>query len=200
MQDSSTEEKILNAAIRVFQKKGMAGSRMQEIADEAKINKAMLHYYFRNKQRLFEAVFAQAFSKLAPQLNLIFNAEEAIFVKIKKFTSSYIDFILKNPYLPSFVIQELNNNPEFVTSFVSNQGKPNPKSFFEQVEKEIKMGKIQKINPKQLLMNILSQCLFPFIAEVMVKALMQISDKEFTQLMEERKTLISDQIIRSIKA
>lgn len=199
MQGSSTEEKILNAAIRVFQKKGMAGSRMQEIADEANINKAMLHYYFRNKQRLFEAVFAQAFSQLAPQLNLIFNSEENVFEKIKKFTSGYIDFILQNPYLPSFVIQELNNNPEFVASFVSTQGRPNPQSFFEQVEKEIKMGKIQKINPKQLLMNILSQCLFPFIAEVMVKAVMQITDVEFTQLMEERKTLISDQIIRSIK-
>lgn len=83
MQNSSTEEKILNAAIRVFQKKGMAGSRMQEIADEANINKAMLHYYFRNKQRLFEAVFAQAFSKLAPQLNLIFNSEENVFEKSK---------------------------------------------------------------------------------------------------------------------
>jgi AcrR family transcriptional regulator len=199
MQNSSTQEKILNAAIRVFQKKGMAGSRMQEIADEANINKAMLHYYFRNKQRLFEAVFAQAFSQLAPQLNLIFNSEENVFEKIKKFTSGYIDFILQNPYLPSFVIQELNNNPEFVASFVSKQGRPNPRSFFEQVEKEIKMGKIQKINPKQLLMNILSQCLFPFIAEVMVKAVMQITDVEFTQLMEERKTLISDQIIRSIK-
>jgi TetR/AcrR family transcriptional regulator len=200
MQDSSTEEKILNAAIRVFQKKGMAGSRMQEIADEANINKAMLHYYFRNKQRLFEAVFEQAFSQLAPQLNLIFNSRDDIFKKIKKFASSYIDFILQNPYLPSFIIQELNNNPGFVTAFISQKDGPDPQSFFAQVEHAIKMGQIQTINPKQLLMNILSLCLFPFIAEVMVKAVMHISDKEFIALMGERKTLIPDQIIRSIKA
>ncbi len=57
MKDSSTEQNILNAAISVFQKKGMAGARMQEIADEAGINKAMLHYYYRSKQLLFDAVF-----------------------------------------------------------------------------------------------------------------------------------------------
>ena len=69
--DENTESQILNAAKNVFQRKGMDGSRMQEIADEAGINKAMLHYYYRSKQMLFEAVFKGAFSLLAPQLNKI---------------------------------------------------------------------------------------------------------------------------------
>jgi AcrR family transcriptional regulator len=199
MQDLNTEQNILNAAILVFQRKGMAGARMQEIADEAKINKAMLHYYFRNKQLLFEAVFMKAFSQLAPQLNLIFASNDTVFEKIRKFTSNYIDFILVNPYLPTFIIQELNNNPEFVKKFMVHGNKPDPNPFLLQIEKEIALGKIKKINPKQLLLNLLSLSVFPFVAKTMLKLVMDVSDQEFLELMEERKTLISEQIINSIK-
>ncbi len=199
MKDSGTEATILNAAITIFQKKGMAGARMQEIANEAQINKAMLHYYFRNKQQLFEAVFIQAFQKLAPQLNLIFASEDGVFEKIKKFTASYIDFIFENPYLPAFIIQELNNNPEFVMKFMSHEGKPDPRPFLRQIEEEIKAGNIKEIPPKQLLLNLLSLTIFPFVGEVMIKVLMNISDVEFRQLLEERKTLIAEQLISSIK-
>lgn len=199
MEDFTTQQNILNAAISVFQKKGMAGARMQEIADEANINKAMLHYYFRNKQQLFEAVFTRAFNELAPLLNLIFASKDDVFTKIRTFTSSYIDFILENPYLPAFIIQELNNNPEFVEKFMSQGAKPNPAPFLKQIEEEVKAGNIKEIDPKQLLLNLLAQCVFPFMAEVMVKALMNVSDDEFLQMMQARKTLVSEQIIDSIK-
>ncbi|MBD0850130.1 TetR/AcrR family transcriptional regulator [Maribacter arenosus] len=198
MKDSSTEETILNAAITIFQKKGMAGARMQEIADEANINKAMLHYYFRNKQQLFEAVFMQAFQKLAPQLNLIFASGIGVNEKIRQFTASYIDFILDNPYLPNFIVQELNNNPEFVLKFMSHKGKPDPTPFLRQIEQEINAGNIKKIPPKQLLLNLLSLTIFPFVGEIMIKVLMGISDLEFKRMMEERKTLIAEQFINSI--
>lgn len=200
MKDSSTEQNILKAAISIFQKKGMAGARMQEIADEASINKAMLHYYFRNKQQLFEAVFMQAFQKLAPQLNLIFASEEDIFEKIRKFTASYIDFILENPYLPAFIIQELNNNPEFVVKFMSHDGKPDPGPFLKQIEAEIQAENIKNIPPKQLLLNLLSLTIFPFVGEVMIKVVMNISDTEFQQMIKERKTLVAEVLINSIKA
>lgn len=78
----------------------MDGARMQEIADEAKINKAMLHYYFRSKQLLFEAVFKTAFSLLAPQLNAILNDDSSIEDKIRNFTRNYISFMSKHPYIP----------------------------------------------------------------------------------------------------
>ena len=106
----NTETEILIAAKEIFQQKGMAGARMQEIADKAKINKALLHYYFRSKQLLFEAVFKSAFSLLAPQLNKVLNDDSDLFEKIKRFTESYVSFVIKHPYLPNFVIQELNKN------------------------------------------------------------------------------------------
>lgn len=198
MQVQTTEQIILNAAITIFQKKGMAGTRMQEIADEANINKAMLHYYYRNKQQLFEAVFMQAFQKLAPQMNLIFASEMGVNDKIRGFTASYIDFILENPYLPAFIIQELNNNPEFVTRFISHKGRPDPTPFLRQIEEEIKAGNIKKIPPKQVLLNLLSLTIFPFVGEMMLKVIMDISDREFQKMMEERKTLIAEHFINSI--
>jgi TetR/AcrR family transcriptional regulator len=195
----TTEEKIFNAARIVFQKKGFAGARMQEIADEAGINKAMLHYCFKNKQLLFKAVFMNAFGQLAPQINAIFNSDETVFDKITKFTDSYISFVIENPYLPPFVIQEMNNNPEFVMSFLNHENRPNPKQLISQIEKEIATGIIKPLNPKQLLLDIFSMTIFPFAAQMMVKGIIQLSDSEFIQLMEERKTSIAKQIINSIK-
>ena len=195
----TTEEKIFEAAKIVFQKKGFAGARMQEIADEAGINKAMLHYCFKNKQSLFEAVFIKAFSQLAPQINLIFNSEETVFNKIKKFTDSYISFVIEHPFLPQFVIQEMNNNPEFVLKFLTNTNRPNPTLMIIQIEKEIAEGIIKPIQPKQLLLDIFSMTVFPFAAQMMVKGILQISDDEFNQMMEIRKTSIAEQIINSIK-
>jgi AcrR family transcriptional regulator len=195
----TTEEKIFNAARIVFQRKGFSGARMQEIADEAGINKAMLHYCFKSKELLFKAVFMNAFSQLAPQINEIFNSQDSIFDKITKFTRSYISFVILNPYLPQFIIQEMNNNPEFVMSFMSNENRPNPAVLISQIETEIAEGIIKPINPKQLLLDIFSMTVFPFAAQVMMKGMIQISDSEFNEMMEERKTTISEQIINSIK-
>ena len=195
----TTEEKIFNAARTVFQKKGFAGARMQEIADEAGINKAMLHYCFKNKQLLFEAIFNNAFSQLAPQIIAIFNSEDSVFDKIKKFTHSYISFVSQNPFLPAFVIQEMNNNPEFVLQFLNNEKRPNPHLLLQQIEKEIEEGILKPVPPKQLMLDIFSMTIFPFAAQVMVKGVFHISDEEFEQMMEERKTSIAEQIINSIK-
>ncbi|MET0760649.1 MAG: TetR/AcrR family transcriptional regulator [Flavobacterium sp.] len=195
----TTEEKIFNAARIIFQKKGFAGARMQEIADEAGINKAMLHYCFKNKQSLFEAVFMNAFGQLAPQINEIFNSQDTVFDKIKKFTHSYISFVIHNPYLPQFIIQEMNNNPEFVMTFLKNENRPNPTLLISQIEKEIAEGIIKPIKPKQLLLDIFSMTIFPFAAQMMMKGILQISETEYNEMMEERKTTIAEQIINSIK-
>ncbi len=195
----TTEEKIFEAAFKVFQLKGFKGARMQEIADEAGINKAMLHYCFKNKELLFEAVFMNAFGKLAPQINEIFKSQDSIFEKIKKFTDSYISFVMDYPFLPQFIIQEMNNNPEFVTKFLKKENRPDPTKLIHQIENEIKLGILKPINPKQLLIDIFSMTVFPFAAQALLKVMIQVSNEEFMQLMEERKKYIYEQIITSIK-
>lgn len=198
--DTNTENLILDAAKKIFQTKGMDGARMQEIADKAKINKSMLHYYYRSKQLLFEAVFNKAFSLLAPQLNKVLNDDSPIEDKIRKFTSNYISFIIKHPYLPNFIIQELNRNPEFLLKLRENKGFPSISKFNKQVETEVKNGILKPIKGEQLFINILALNIFPFIATPLIKAFANIENKEFKKLMNERKTEVSDFIINSIKA
>ncbi len=197
--DKNTEEQILYAAKIVFQAKGMDGARMQEIADKAGINKAMLHYYYRSKQLLFEAVFKSAFSLLAPQLNAVLNDDSAIEEKIKNFTSNYISFISKHPYLPNFIIQELNRNQNFILKLKENKGFPNLDKFKNQVDVEIKNGIIKPISADQLFINILSLSIFPFVAKPLIMAFTNTDDKTYKQLMENRKTEVADFIIKSIK-
>lgn len=196
----NTEKQILNAAKNIFQTKGMNGARMQEIADEAGINKAMLHYYYRSKQLLFEAVFKNAFSLLAPQLNTILNDDSTIKEKVIKFTHNYISFISKHPYLPNFVIQELNRNPDFIEKIQQTSAFPSLDKFNAQVEKEVKAGILKPIDGKQLFVHIISLNIFPFVAKPLIKGFLELSDTDFKKMMEQRKTEVSEFIINSIKS
>ncbi|MGB5227989.1 MAG: TetR/AcrR family transcriptional regulator [Eudoraea sp.] len=198
--DTNTEHIILKAAKRVFQNKGMDGARMQEIADEAKINKAMLHYYYRSKQLLFEAVFNNAFMLLAPQLNAILNDNSSVEEKIRNFTSNYISFISKHPYLPTFIIQELNRNPDFVLKMKDKKGFPNIEKFKKEINVEIQKGILKPIKGEQLFINIMALNIFPFVAAPLIKAFVNIDDRGYKQLVEDRKTEVADFIINSIKA
>src|ERR1700730_16933908 len=110
--DENTEERILTAAKKVFLKEGMAGARMQDIADEAGINKAMLHYYFRSKDKLFEKIFSELSRSFFPKLIMIFESDEGLFTKIQMFVTEYIDQMKQTPYLPIFVLNEVNRQPE----------------------------------------------------------------------------------------
>ncbi|HLS30613.1 MAG TPA: TetR/AcrR family transcriptional regulator [Flavobacteriaceae bacterium] len=193
-----TEEKILVAAKNIFQKKGMDGARMQEIADTAGINKSMLHYYYRSKKLLFEAVFSSLFSLLAPQLNRVLNDDSSIEEKVKNFTDNYISFISKHPYLPNFIIQELNRNPKFIEKIQQNPAFPNLEKFEKQVAKEVEQGILKPTDGRQLFINIISLNIFPFVATPLIKGFLQIDQKEFKVLMEERKKSVSAFIIDSI--
>ena len=193
--DENTEGQILDAAKNVFQSKGMDGARMQEIADKAGINKAMLHYYYRNKQLLFEAVFKQAFSLLAPQLNAILNDDSSIEDKIRNFTSNYTSFMTKHPYLPNFILQELNRNPEFILKIKDNPGFPNLDKFKIQVAHEVEIGILKPINAAQLFMNIMALNIFPFVAKPLFMAFTNTDKEGYNQLMENRKTEVSSFII-----
>lgn len=195
----NTEAEILIAAKEIFQQKGMAGARMQEIADKAKINKALLHYYYRSKQLLFEAVFKNAFSLLAPQLNKVLNDDNDLFEKIRGFTKNYVSFVIAHPYLPNFVIQELNKNPEFIAKLRANENFPSIEKFKLQVEEAIKNGIIKPIEAEQLFINIISLNIFPFIGQPLLMALINTDNAKYKKIMENRKKEVAEFIINSIK-
>lgn len=199
VKNNNTEIEILSAAKKIFQRKGMDGARMQEIANEAGINKALLHYYYRSKQLLFEAVFNSAFKVLAPQLNKVINDDSDIFEKIKNFTNSYISFVIKHPFLPNFIIHELNRNPDFVNKLTEDNLFPNLKKFTKQIDESVAKGIIKPIKAEQLFINIIALNIFPFIAAPLLKGFINVNELEYQKLMEQRKTEVADFIINSIK-
>jgi len=197
---AGTEEKILAAARTVLTTNGMEGERMQDIADAAGINKALLHYYFRDKDKLFDLVFLEEAQKFFPKINGIFASDEPIFMKIEKFVNEYIDEMLANPYLPWFVMNEINRDPDrFMYKIWGKDNLPSPGKFLMQLEKEVKKGTIKKIHPVHLLMNLLSMTIFPFVAKPMLMRNLGLGEKRFIQLMDERRKEIPRFIIDSIK-
>src|SRR4029079_17073897 len=198
--DKGAEGKILAAARKVFTTKGMAGARMQDIADEAGINKALLHYYFRDKDKLFETIFMSEAKKFFPKINAIFQSDDPLFEKIEKFVNEYIDEMLENPYLPWFVLNEINRDPDqFMYKVWGENNLPKPGKFLDQIEKEIKNGTIKRISPVHLLMNLLSMTIFPFVARPMITRNLHMTDFRLRETMEERKKEIPKFIIDSIR-
>lgn len=197
--DQSTEQKILQAARKVFISKGMSGARMQDIANEADINKALLHYYFRSKEKLFETVFKEISGNLFPRINSIFEANIPLFEKIEQFCEAYIEKLIENPFIPLFVLNEMNRNPEVFAEKILGGKLPNLKIVLTQIQENINQGIIKSIKPEHLFMNMISMCIFPFVSKPMYVAVSGAKDADFLKLMKERKTEIPKFIIDSIK-
>jgi TetR/AcrR family transcriptional regulator len=197
--DKTTEEKILVAAKQVFVTKGMAGARMQDIADAAGINKALLHYYFRSKEKLFEVIFKEVAGQILPQINAIIEAEIPLFEKIEKFCAVYIDKILENPFLPIFLLSEATRQPELFLQQTFSGQKIKVELFLEQINREVEKGLINPIEPLQLFLNMISMCLFPIISKPILQFVTGISEDQFRQLMETRKKEVPQFIINAIR-
>jgi TetR/AcrR family transcriptional regulator len=199
-QERNTEELIIEAARRIFIKRGLAGARMQEIADEAGINKAMLHYYYRSKEKLFEIVFDEAFSKVVGRLGAVLNKQMPIEEKIRMLVEHYITSIAETPYVPIFVMSEINQQPEMMIKRISSQPAfPDIMIFMKEVVEAGKKGIIKEISPVQLFLNIVSMCIFPFVARPLIQGVFQQDNVQFDMLIEERKKLVGDVIISWLK-
>ncbi|NUM79381.1 TetR/AcrR family transcriptional regulator [bacterium] len=195
-----SEEKIIEAARNVFHRKGFDGARMQEIADEAGINKAMLHYYFRSKDQLFEAVFKEALGRIFPMLLSILMSDEPIEENLKKFIPAYIDTIKKHPYLPGFVLHEMTRNPERLTNMVRSVGVASaPPKILQQLQKGMDEGRYIAIAPEQILVSVLAACIFPFVAKPMVKVALGMDDEKFDQFINQRKEQLPEFLLNGIK-
>jgi AcrR family transcriptional regulator len=182
----STEEKFKEAARIVFTKKGYAGTKTRDIAEQAGLNLALLNYYFRSKEKLFEIVMiekvVQLFSFIAPALN---NPTTSLEEKIEVIATSYIEMLLKNPDLPLFVLSEIRSNPERFGKMIQSNGNILQSYFVKQLAQRNKA-----INPLQLFLNFLGMMVFPFVAKPVFMIAGQVSEDKFVDLMEQRKTLI----------
>ncbi len=195
---TNTEQRIVDAAKEVFILKGHDGARMQEIADTASINKALLHYYFRSKDKLFERVFHEVFSEAFSSIAEVIGRANTIEELIEYFVSYYVAMLKSKPYLPNFILHELNRNPFMVVDLIKDSGMD--KSFLIQLlVKESNRKDIRDFNPVHIMVNILSLSIFPFVAAPIIKGFIFDGNKvEFDNFIDERTQHITSFINAAI--
>lgn len=197
--DKSAEQKILEAAKQVFMESGLDGARMQDIADKAGINKALLHYYFRSKDKLFDRIFIEEAQKFMPKVTHIMLSDLTLFEKIEKFVSEYIDTLIQNPMLANFILNEIHRNPKEMMTKIWGNHRPPVDKVDEHIAKLVKKGEIRPIKGYELMVNMVSLCIFPFLAKPMVQWVTKTSDEEFIKMMQHRKKTVVQFVIDSIK-
>ncbi|MCF6183367.1 MAG: TetR family transcriptional regulator, partial [Bacteroidales bacterium] len=196
----NTEEKILDAAKEVFTEEGKAGAKMQMIADRAGINKSLLHYYYRSKDKLFAAVFKFAFGKMASRIFDIFKSDDDFFTQIEKFIENYLSAIIKNPFIPMFILGELNKKHNNIAAELIIKSGVNIDFFEDIVNEQIKKGNIRETNPKKLIINILALCVFPVIAKPLIEHIIFDNDKNaYNEYIKNRKDEITQILFSQIK-
>lgn len=194
----STEDKILEAAKNVFVSKGMEGARMQEIADEAGINKALLHYYFRSKERLFEAIFSEVIKVAFPTITRILQSDTGIVTKIEQIIDAYIEVLIKHPFLPGFVMKEMNRDPSGLFKLVLKFGL-NPQPVFNMIQEAMDRGEIIQMKPHHLALNVASMCIFPFAARPILNFVFFKDDNQaIEEFYAERADVIKKFVIDAI--
>jgi AcrR family transcriptional regulator len=203
IKEKTTEELILDAAMKVFTRKGFAAARMEEIAKEAGINRALLHYYHRDKQTMFNLIFESRFKDFFKGLFVIFEADNiSLFDKIRRMVEHEINTLTKHPDLARFIITEIAQSPELLIEYGKKLG-VNPRMFIEsfqkQVAKEVSEGVIKPMEGKQLLINIMSLCIYPFVARPIIQTMMAVDETAFYQMTEQRKQEVTEFIINAIK-
>jgi AcrR family transcriptional regulator len=194
----TTEEKILEAAKTVFHRKGFEGARMQEIADEAGINKSLLHYYFRTKENLFDAVFKAAFREIFTKLFTTVDANVPLEEKLKNLINEYISFLQKNSYIPGFILAEINQNPGKIIE-IFKSAPVSPSMLFERLRESVQDESLGKMDFRALFINILSLCIFPIVAKPLLQHILEFSDEEYDLFIEKRKKELPVFIMNAIR-
>lgn len=201
--DNTTKARILKAAHTVFVRQGTHRANLKDVAEEADVNQALLHYYFSDKETLADTVFETVASEFFPKMKAILTSERSIEDKVKTFVPKYIELIEENPYLPSYVVGELNQNPEEMKERVRGMGLvpfEGLDTLDEQLQERAAEGSMRAISAEQFVVNLLSLCVFPFVGRPLIEAVMGMTDEDFDDFITERKESIPEFVLCGLQS
>jgi TetR/AcrR family transcriptional regulator len=200
--DQNMEQAILKSATRLFLERGFKATSTTEIAKAAGCNQALVHYYYRTKDRLFEAIFEKKMKFFISSLLQIESEDLPFLEKLAKRIESHFDAIIEDPQLPQFLFTEINSNPKRLEQLREKLSEL-PAEVFQkiqsEVETEVAAGNIRPISVYDLLLTIVSLNIMVFIAGPMFSAITRISEEDFIKLRERRKKEHVHIIISSLK-
>jgi AcrR family transcriptional regulator len=202
-----TERRILDAAHAVFVRAGTAGARTLEIAKEAGVNPALLHYYFRTKERLAEAVFRRAAGQLLPAVVRILGSDAPLEDKVEQVVQVELQFLSKAPYLPAYILSELAHHPDRAPQLIAAVTGEVPVAIgthlrsvlATQIDARVRDRTMHPISPDQFAVNLLALCVFPFAARPLFMALFGIDEKGFEQFIDRRRKELAPFFLRALR-
>lgn len=199
----STEERILDAAVKEFMQKGYAGARTTAIAEAAGVTHAMLHYYFRSKEKLLDRIIDSKIGTLRDiMLASLGDPSTPLFEKLKTAIENHIDFIAANPDLPRFMINEVLGHPERMPQVIDTMWSHTQgvvESLQRQIDDYAARGLCRKVEARMLMLDIVSLNLLPFTARPMVNALLGGMMEDEAAFVEARKRENVETIMRKIR-
>jgi AcrR family transcriptional regulator len=188
--ESSAEERIKEAARKLFTQKGFAATRTRDIAEEAGINLALLNYYFRSKQKLFDLVMMENFQEFIKGITINFTDETMTFdQRIERIVVAYVDMLIRLPDLPMFILNEIKGNPSKIAAKLQGELAPMRQNFFKQLIASNKEGKTN-LEPFHFVANLVGLTVFPFIARPILQRVTGVTEEQFEQYMQDRKELV----------
>lgn len=198
--DRETRERILDAAHAVFLRKGTANSRTQEIADEAGVNKALVHYYFGTKAALADAIFERAMAALTPLIfGILADENRTLEQKVRDIVREQIAFHSARPYVAGYMISEMHAEPARLAALMAKRGSPPRDVLRRQLREAAKAGTMRSISPEQFIVNMMGLLIFPFALRPGLSLLLDLDPSGWAAFMEERKRLLPDLILAGLR-
>lgn len=196
---TKTETQILHAAKKVFISKGLEATSMSDIAAEAGISRPSLHYYFRTKENLFQAIFKDIIEEFMPQLGEIIRGGETPEKKVRLFVNQYVDLLAGTPLAPHFVINQIYRDPEGMAKlFIEVESRHGNIAYAVKLLDEFaKKQKLKNFDAQQFCLSLYGQCIFPFLVSPILKAALLDRDPERYRdtLEQHKKTVIRNAML-----
>lgn len=198
---ANTQAAIYTAARAVLMRKGLDGARMQDIADEAGINKALLHYYFRSKEGLFSEVFQRELADFDRGMREVMASDLPVVEKLARCAEADVDHFQEHPDRPLFLLNEMGRNPEVVRQFICQSDKRDAVADFRrQVAAEVAAGQLRAdADPDQMLLDLISLVIFPYLARELICESFGLAPEQFTDLLARRRTHIGQVLAASLQ-
>ncbi len=200
-EEKNTEQTILEAAEKLFLDKGFALTSTVEIAKEAGCNQAMVHYYFRTKEKLFNIIFE---NKIQELMQAVYGSDDPSLPfteRLKRVVEAHYEVLARNPKFPFLFFSELSTNPARFRVMIQKMSKlpvTIMERFADDLKKEIEAGRIRNITPLGLLQTIVSLNITPFLINPLFKEITGMNDEEYQILINQRKQENAIIIMRSL--
>ncbi|WP_138989399.1 TetR/AcrR family transcriptional regulator [Larkinella sp. C7] len=197
--EQNTEQKIKEAAKKVFLERGFDGAKLRHIAEESGTTMAMVNYYFRGKEQLFQSIFMETMGSFLGRITFILNEEVPLEIKVWKVVDNYTDFLLDNPHMPVFVLSELQKNSSEIFEKLNIKSVVESSFFTKQLQVESEKGTIRKVKPLQLIVTLLGSLIFPFMAKPIVAYIGSLDSTAYRAFLEERKVIVFETVMAYLK-